>query len=197
MEVEGHSDAWHRVYWILKAMNWPGENACPIRLRGYSELVMSRIDPKTRKKIDSAIKRGYKLDKKGDFTKLLGMICEFNPIEQLKLGYVGKTRMNIYLPTHDDAVDLQRELQAQTVMTEALAGREIRVQGKEVFVLQEHKAGGMGSKDQPQLKGCLSALRIAIDEWLTTDAAIRESVAAWCALDESVIRIPFDTHQEE
>lgn len=205
VKTEGHGSAWNRVYHIRKTYGWGKAGRCPIRLRGYSELVMERIRPKLRKKIDTALKRGYRLDGKDDLVKILDMICSYNPIQAIVIGYVGKTRMSIYLPTRDDADDLKRELEAQVVMTEAFKGAELRVLHSdnptgyehEVFLKQWHNAGGKGSRDQPQLKAVTRECRFAIDEWMDKEAAVRERIAHWCAQDDSVIRIPFDTHPEE
>ena len=204
MIIEKHGDAWHRCYFIKKAMDWPKESDCPIRLRGYSELIMHRIPARVRKKIDSALKRGYALDQKADFKRLLKFICDYNPIQPISIGYVGKTNFNIWVKTAEDATDLKKELRAQTVMTEAVNQRLIDRAATpsdhgyyEVYVRQWIEAGGKGSSDQPQLKSQSSELRVAIDEWMEEDAPIREQIARWCDDDNSIIRIPFDTHQEE
>jgi len=204
MKLESHSAAWHRVYYIKKAMGWPSESNCPIRLRGYSELIMRRIPARVRKKIGSALKRGYRLDQKADFKKLLDFICKYNPAQPIDIGYIGKTRFDVWVPTQDDALDLQKELQAQTVMTEAVEGGKINITATpsdcgywEVFVRQWLRAGGKGSSNQPQLKAQMSELRVPIDEWMEHDAPVRERIARWCADDHSILRIPFDTHPEE
>ncbi len=202
--IERHTVAYHRVYYIKREMGWPHERNVPIRLRGYSELIMSRIHPRIRKKIDSAIKRGYTLDQKPDFTGLLKFICKYNPIKPIHIGYVGKTRMDIWLPTEDEAHDLCKELKAQVVMTEALEGKEINTNATpsdtgyyEVYVRMWLHAGGKGSEDQPQLKSLVGDFRGAVDEWMARDAPAREQVAHWCAQSNSTLRIPFDTHQKE
>ena len=204
MIIEKHGDAWHRCYFIKKEMGWPIEANCPIRLRGYSELIMRRISGRVRKKIDSALKRGYALDQKADFKRLLTFICDYNPIQPITIGYVGKTNFNVWVKTAEDAIDLKKELRAQTVMTEAVNQRLIDRAATpsdhgyyEVYVRQWIEAGGKGSSDQPQLKSQFSELRVAIDEWMEEDAPIRERIARWCDDDNSTIRIPFDTHQEE
>jgi len=204
-DLEGHGSAWHRCYEIRGAgKGWMQEGVCPIRLRGYSELIMSRIIPKVRKKIDTALKRGYRLDAKKDHVTLLNMICKHNPIQPVMVGYVGKSRFNVWVPNLEDAKDLRQELDAQTVMTEAFKGANICVNaGKsisgyhEVYFRAQEFAGGKGSKNQPQLKARFTEIRFAIDEWMEKDAAVREQVAKWVARDDSVIRIPFDTHKEE
>lgn len=202
-DLEGHGNAWHRCYEIRGAnKGWDSEKSCPIRLRGYSELIMRSIAPKVRKKIDSALKRGYRLDAKKDHVTLLNMICKHNPIKPIRLGYIGKSRFNVWVPSQEDAVDLQKELHAQTVVTEAFKGVDINTYASkdgyhEVWYRAVERAGGKGSKDQPQLKARFTHIRCAIDEWMGKDAASREQVAKWAACDDSVIRIPFDTHKEK
>lgn len=202
--IESHSEAWGRVYYVKKAMDWPHERAVPIRLRGYSELIMRRIDKRVRKKIDTALKRGYKLDKKSNLVHLLRMICTYNPIKAIQLGYVGKTRFDIWMPSRTAALDLREELRAQIVMTEAMKGSKIHVDEKpskygnySVWFREIRKAGGVGSPNQPQLKSCVRELRFIIDECMGQDASIRERIAHWCAQGDSTLRIPFDTHQKE
>lgn len=201
-DLEGHSDAWHRVYTIRKATGWASEDACPIRLRGYSQLIMGRIAPKLRKKIDSALKRGYRLDAKKDHEMLLNMICKHNPIQPIRIGYVGKSRFSVFVLSHEDAIDLQKELLAQTLMTDAFKGRDINIHEVgpgyyEVWYRARENSGGKGSKNQPQLKARFAHVRYAIDEWMEQDAAVRERIAAWAAGNDSRIMIPFDTHKEE
>jgi hypothetical protein len=185
----------------MKAQNWPGEKTIPIRLRGYSELVMGSIDPKLRKKIAASLKRGYRLDDKDDHSTLLNMICKHNPFKSIRIGYVGKARFLVYVPTYEDAEDLRQELDAQTVMTEAFKGKDIHTHEdtkgySQVYFRAQEEAGGKGSKNQPQLKARFTQLRYAIDEWMEKDAAIREQIARWCADDDSCIRIPFDSHRK-
>ena len=204
MKIESHSEAWGRVYYVKKAMDWPHERNVPIRLRGYSELIMHRIDKRVRKKIDSALKRGYKLDTRSDLVYLLRMICTYNPIKEIQLGYVGKTRFDIWVPSQADALELREELRALNVMSEAFDCDYLHVDSMpsnwgnySVWFRQSKRAGGVGSPDQPQLKSIVRDSHGIIDVWMEQGAAVREQVAHWCAQGDSTLRIPFDTHQEE
>lgn len=202
-DLESHGDAWHRCYEIRGMSGWAHEEECPIRLRGYSELIMGRIKAKLRKRIDSALKSGYRLDSKKDHVMLLDMICEFNPIQRIAIGYIGKSKFHVYVP-EVDAQELQETLSGLSVMTETFKGSDIGVSPvphiagyTKVYLEQIHYAGGKGSSDQPQLKASFTHARQVIGGYMEKDAAVRECIAAWVADDSNVIRIPFDTHQEE
>jgi len=197
-DLEGHGKAWHRCYEYRKANGWKcAEGDSPIRLRGYTELVMSRIPPKMRKLIDSALKRGYRLSDKNDFTSVMDLICRHNPIRRYHLGYVGKSQMHVYLPTVDDAHELLSELKALAVIDEKFKGTDMKAIGNELHIRARHYAGGKGDSHQPQLKASFTHVRQIVDAWMEKDAAVRERIALWCANDDSTIRIPFDTHKEK
>ena len=200
-ELEWHSAAWHRCYQYRNAgSGWTSESLCPIRLRGYSELVMGLVPPKMRKAIDSALKRGYRLSGKTDFTQVLGIIRTHNPIEKIPIGYIGKSRFNVYV-RREDGQELQQALKGMAVMTETFDGDSVRIQPgptySEVYVREWISAGGKGSSDQPQLKASFTHARQVIDTYMERDAAVRERIARWCANDDCTIRIPFDSHKEK
>ena len=164
---------------------------------------MGRIAPKLRKKIDSSLKRGYRLDGNGDHVKLLHMICTHNPIQRIAIGYIGKSNFNVYVP-EGDGQELLETLSGLAVMTETFKGADLRtspmqdvVGYSEVYLSQWKSAGGVGDSNQPQLKACFTHARAVIDGYMEKEAAVRERVAAWAASEISVVRIPFDTHQED
>lgn len=200
-ELEGHSMAWHRCYEYRSTNKWIGEDKCPIRLRGYSELVMARVPPKMRKAIDSALKRGYRLSAKKDFRHVMELILENNPIQKfIPIGYVGKSRFSVKVNA-DVAVEMLDTIKGLSVIDEKFDGSSVRMQQGspycEIYVREWIEAGGKGSKNQPQLKANFSHVRAIIDTYMEKDAAVREQIAHWCAADDCTIRIPFDSHKED
>lgn len=201
-KIEGHNMAWHRCYEYRGAgSGWLGEDKCPIRLRGYSELVMGRVPPKIRKAIDTALKRGYRLSGKKDFRHVMEIILENNPIQKfIPIGYVGKSRFNVKVNC-DVAVEMVETLKGLSAIDDKFDGDTVHYQAgspySEVYVREWVRAGGKGSSNQPQLKAGFTHVRAIIDTYMEEEAAIREQIARWCSADDCTIRIPFDTHKEE
>lgn len=202
-KVEWHSTAWHRCYEYRRSgSGWVTERLCPIRLRGYSELVMGNVPAKLRKTIDTSLKRGYRLSGKSDLCEVLNIILNHNPIAAIPIGYIGKSKFAVYAHW-DDAKELQQALKGMAVMTETFDGDSVRMRGKmssgyrEVYVSEWIRAGGKGSSNQPQLKASFTHARQVIDTYMERDAAVREQIARWCANDDCTIRIPFDSHKEK
>jgi len=201
METELHSTAWHRVYEYRSVNSWRvNEKDCPIRLRGYTELVMGRVPPKMRKAIDTALKRGYRLSDKNDFRNIMRIILENNPVHKfIPIGYVGKSRFSIQVNT-DVAVEMVDTLKGLSVIDEKFDSSSVRMKRgspySEIYIREYHGSGGKGDSYQPQLKAQFQHVRGIIDNYMEKDAAIRERIALWCAGDNCTIRIPFDTHKE-
>jgi len=128
---------------------------------------------------------------------MLDMLEKVQPEQMLPIGYVGKTELTLFLATEDEADDLQKELNANTVMTEAFRGSRIRVRkGRDGWWLVQvdlYKPRGARGNTK-HMAPCFTQLRVTIDEWMKPDASIREEFARWCAEDNKVIRIPFDSH---
>lgn len=211
-KLETHSTVWHRVHEYRSAVKskgrwqtrWQKDKECPIRMRGYAELEFGNLDDKLRKKLDSALKRGYALENTTQLPHLLMMIEQFNPIQRLAIGYIGKTTFQVYVPTVDEAEDLRRELIATNTMTDSFKGNKVEVgsprYGYYSVCMQwaERKDEDDNSSrvnSASHLKPCFTKLRPCIDSWLDNDAAVREEIARWCANDNAVIRFPFDSHK--
>lgn len=211
-KLETHEVAWDRVAGYRQATRqrarwsrrWEKDVDCAIRMRGYTELVFGNLDSKVRKKIDSALKRGYGLEKNTQLPHLLRMIEQFNPIQPVPIGYVGKTEFNVYVPTVDEAEDLRKEIIAVNAMTDGFKGNRVKVggtmHGYHSVLMQwaERKDEDDSAKrwnSASHLKPCFTQIRPCIDSWLDSDAAVREEIARWCAKDDSTIRVPFDSHK--
>lgn len=208
-QLETHERAWDRVYWFKKLAakrghSWMKDKDCPIRMRGYSELVFGDLDPKLRKKVDSALKRGYALERRSGLRTILDLVCRYNPIQKFPIGYLGKSEFELYLPTEEAAVDLRQEILALNTMTESFRGKNDRFTvggrtkyGYTCLSVYWIAARNVGKHDShPQLRPCFTKMRPAIDEYMAQDAAVREQVARWCNDDDLTIRIPFDSHKE-
>ncbi len=176
------------------------DDECPMRMRGYTELVFGNLDAKLRKKIDTALKRGYSLENRTQLPILLAMLQKFCPAGSVPIGYVGKTELRIYIPDLDDAKNMCDELNALSTLTESFKGQCVRrapgmgCKGYHCVVAYTLRKGATGQNRH--LVSAFTELRPAIDQWMEKDATVREQVARWCADDSSVIRIPFDSHKE-
>ena len=202
--LENHSQAWSRMYNFRKRVKvkpkshqskWQSDADCPLRMRGYTELVMGNLDDQLRKKIDTAIRRGYALENRTQLPFLLRLIEKNNPVTQcVRIGYIGKTEFELWMPTAEYAVDLSKELYAVTVMTDAFKGQKVKTDGRQVSCYISSRSDATG--EAQHLRAAFTELRPAIDDYMRIGAADREKLARWCLNDESVIRIPFDSHKE-
>jgi hypothetical protein len=175
------------------------ENQCPIRLRGYSELAVTRIPAEVRKKICSAIRNGFTRSK-GRENYLISMISKFNPIERISVGYIGKQKLRIPMPTKAQANSLLALLQAVVVMSENIDKSELRVgddrsEGTFPYVWVSIYTRSDRDNKAPQLKSLFGSFMSVITQNLDEWKDMRERVAKWVEDDKSVIRIPFDTHK--
>ena len=196
---ENHSSAWTRAYAFRSngKKTWMSDANCPIRMRGYSELWLGDLGAKLRKKIDTALRRGYALERRSQLLPVLHMLEKFQPKQMPPIGYVGKTELTLFVTTEKESLELQSELNANTVMTEAFKGSRIRAsKGRDgwwyVHVDLYKPRGARGNTKH--MAPCFTELRASIDEWMKSGASIREEFARWCAEDNRVIKIPFDSH---
>lgn len=204
-ELENHSQAWSRMYQFRKRFpkrRWQYDEHCPIRMRGYTELVFGNLPPKLRKKIDSAVKRGYTLEESTQLPTIIRLIEEFNPIcKPFAIGYMGKTEMSVYVPKLEQAEELRQVLKAVVVMTDKIKMQDINVGTIDkgmwpVTCSVAHVLGEDPASTTAHLKPCFTGMRGAIGEFLNCWAKEREAVAKWCADDACTIRIPFDSHKD-
>jgi len=202
--LETHSRAWSRNHSFrsaVKGSNWMPDDECPMRMRGYTELVFGNLNPKLRKKIDTALKRGYALENRTQLPIMLAFITKFCPVGNVPIGYVGKTDLRIYVPDLEDAKNMCDELNALSVLTDSFKGKQMkRAPGMSMMGYFCVVARTL-AKDAPHtrtghLVSAFTDLRPAVDQWMARDAAAREAMARWCADNASTIRVPFDSHKE-
>ncbi len=203
VKLENHSNAWSRMYTFrnsVKGSSWQTDMECPIRMRGYTELVFGNLDKKLRKKVDTALRRGYALENSTQLPILLRMITKFCPIANVPIGYIGKTDLEIYVPCVEDAKNMRDELNALSVLTDSFKGSKIthgynkRLYGYECVTARTLAKGAGGRTGH--LVSAFTSLRPSIDQWMEKDAAIREEVARWAGNVITTIRIPFDSHKD-
>ena len=202
--LETHSRAWSRNHSFrsaVKGSNWMPDDECPMRMRGYTELVFGNLDPKLRKKIDTALKRGYALENRTQLPIVLAFITKFCPVANVPIGYVGKTELRIYVPELEDAKNMCDELNALSVLTDSFKGKQVErapgmgMMGYSCVRANTHRKGIAYTRTS-HLISAFTELRPAVDQWMEKDAAKREQIARWCADDSSAIRVPFDSHKE-
>lgn len=160
----------------------------PLRMRGYIELTMSELTDRERKSIDTALRRGYSLTYSTRWYSCLRHILksvDFN------IGYVGKTRSNLWFPTKEMRDRCIRLMEAQLVMTKKFSAASMNKR----FDNQISIHVGRTQRGQP-MKAHLTELRIVVDEFMAEWAAEREALANKIAADDAVIRIPFDSFRE-
>lgn len=201
--MEGHAWAWSRMHSFrnaVKGSNWMSDTDCPLRMRGYTELAFVNLDSKLRKKIDSAVKRGYALENRTQLPTMLKMIEDFCPIANVPIGYIGKTDLRLYLSEPTKAQDMCDELNALSTLTESFKGNKMRLlsswnkHGYHCVMANTMRKGATGQA--AHLRSAFKEMRPTIDEFMEEDAAIREQIARWCADDSTVIRVPFDSHMK-
>ncbi len=196
---ENHSSAWSRMYDFKKqgVKSWLNDADTALRMRGYTELKMGNLDAKLRKKIDTALRRGYALERNSQLRPVLDMLEKSAPKQMPPIGYVGKTELTLFTVTEAEAIDFQKELSANTVMTEAFKGSKIGVSkgrnGWWIIQIMLYKSRGARGNTK-HMAPRFTELRVTIDEWMKSGADAREAFARWCAEDNKVIRIPFDSH---
>ena len=184
--VEQLSHAWNR--WVNCYKQQPsgvyGDHKVPIRLRGYSEIVMSDLTDRERKSIDTSLRRGYTLVGNARWVaclKLLIATANFN------MGYLGKTRGHIWMPTTESRDALIKHMEAQLVMTEKFSARSLSKFGTHMVRINVY------SQKETPMAAHLTELRQVVDEHLELFAKDRNEFANMVIKPDAVIRLPFDS----
>jgi hypothetical protein len=186
--VERITPIWNR--WIRcwkKSDRFCEDHDVPIRLRGYSEIVMGNLPPKERKSIDTALRRGYSLAKANRATSILDLVTKS---VSFCTGYLGKTQGSLWFPDSDARDACMQHIEAQLVMTEKFNANGINERGSHIINIQVKQEWG----DNP-LKSHMTELRTVVDEHMALWAQPREALANSLLPDDAVIRVPFDSHK--
>jgi len=186
--IEGITAAWNR--WIRcwkKSEKYCDDFEVPLRMRGYSEIVMGNLPQKERKAIDTALRRGYCLAMSNRVVVVLTLITK---TVDFNIGYLGKTRGSLWFPDADARDACMQHIEAQLVMTEKFSAKDLSEQGSHNIRIQVHQEWG----DSP-LKSHMTELRTVVDEHMALWAYQREKLADTLLADDAVLRVPYDSHK--
>ena len=185
--IEMLTPAWNRYVEVWKYTHKKYEKTMPLRMRGYSEMPMSEIDPKERKQMHSAVLRGYRLAQNNRATQLLNLLLTQ---VDYSLGYSGKTQASMWFPSKEARDDCLTHLEAQTVMTEAFnAKQSLRKWNDNSFNIWINS----GRWNNDQLKAHLSEARLVFDEHMDKWKDRRIWLADKIMDDSWICRVPFDS----
>ena len=186
--LEGITAAWNR--WVKcwkRSDRFCEDFDVPIRMRGYSEIVMGNLPKKERKALDTALRRGYSLAQSNRMFVVLSLVLK---TVDFSIGYLGKTRGSLWFPDSDVRDECIKHIEAQLVMTEVFKAEGLAKHGAHVIRIQVRQDWG----DNP-LKSHMTELRTVVDEHMTLWAYQREKLADSLLPDAAVIRIPYDSHK--
>lgn len=159
----------------------------PLRLRGYTEIRMNMVSPRHRKLIDSALRRGYTLQE-GRVGAYLRVITDAVP---WRIGYVGRTRAHLWMPTEQMRDELYHHIQAQLVITEKFPKEAVDKDGSNYVSIYVNAAYG------DELKAHMTEARLVIDEHMKKWRKFRIDFAKQVANDDYIARKVFDSHYED
>lgn len=186
-DIENGTSAWNR--WVQahkRHKGWPRDYEIPIRLRGYSEVTMKHLDGKERKAIDSALRRGYSLSRSPLWQKVLEVILK---TVDWNIGYMGKTKANLWFPDSEARDACLKHMEAQLVMTNKFSARDLYARGSHGLIIN------VNSRWDEALKSHFTELRQVVDEHMDMWADQRIRLADRLLPDEAVVRVPFDTYK--
>ena len=194
--IEVGAYAWNR--WIDAYKKQPQgqgqDHLVPLRLRGYSEIVMGDLSAKERKAIDSTLRRGYSLSRSPRWMVLMRLILR---TVDWSIGYLGKTQGTLWFPNTEDRDKCLNHMEAQLVMTERFSADALREYGDDKILVKVDTGYNYTANEQKQLKAHFTELRLVADEYMAMWAAPREQLANSLLSDDAVVRVPFDTKEIE
>jgi hypothetical protein len=186
--MEGIITAWNR--WVAswkKSDSYATADEVPLRMRGYTEIVMGNLPQRERKAIDTSLRRGYSLAESNRAALILNLIAKSVDFD---IGYLGKTRGSLWLPSSAARDACLQHLEAQLVMTEKFSAKGLKARGDNRISIQVDQEWG----DNP-LKSHMTELRVVVDEHMAHWAVDREKLANSLLTDDAAIRIPYDSHK--
>ena len=186
--IEAGTSAWNRWVQAHKRMKgWPNDSDIPIRLRGYSEVTMKDLSTKERKAIDSALRRGYTLSRSPMWGQVLNVILRS---VDWSIGYMGKSKANLWFPDADARDACLQHMEAQLVMTEKFKANDLHARGAHGIAINVYTAW------DETLKAHFTELRQVVDEHMDEWVTQRVTLADRLLPDDAVVRVPFDTYKE-
>jgi hypothetical protein len=190
--IEDGGTAWNRWVKTYKKQP-PGEyldHLIPIRLRGYSEIVMSDLTDRERKAIDTTLRRGYALSQSPRWCLVLDLILS---TVDWDIGYLGKTQGTLWFPNKKARDACRKHMEAQLVMTEKFRASDLRNYGPNKLYISV----GVDRWSNDHLKAHFTELRQVADAELATWKRKRVLLANKLKPDTAVVRVPFDSKKDD
>ena len=189
MAAETLSRAWNRYVSVWKHTHKKkrGDSNLVVKVRGYTELAMTDIPRGERKQMHSAVVRGYRLanNRAADF---LGLCLSH---EDYHIGYIGKTRGQLWLPDTASRDACKTHIEALSVMTDKFnASTALRCYSDNTIDIYIYAS----SYNSGHLKGLLTETRLVVDEHMDKWKERRMQLADKIMDDSWVCRVPYETN---
>jgi len=206
---------WNQLYRRAPNRLFNAEGDVPIRVQGFATLTMKDIPENYRKRMDSAIRRGYLLESNTPTPALLELALA-GMEDPPPIGYVGKQSGYIWLDSVEEAEEAFKTVISMNMLIDEVADQNLRhrieahggvltecwFQDHFRESVREAKAGMVllrveayldDGSAAPQLKHAAKGIRKGFDEALKAWANRREKAAKVIADDDYTVAIPFDS----
>lgn len=191
--------------------DWRTQKSCPVRMVGIAELRTGDIPDKWRKRMDTAIRRGYALENRTVLPTFLDIFCNsVTPV--IPIGYVGKQDGSVWISDDDyedakkavvswymmtgEAVEAHLQTRKSDYVQSYIHGRTHAAPGELIRFDAEFPAPSQGGDEAPHLRSASKGFRKAMEPYLAKWAREREKLADALQRDDYTVRIPFDSHIE-
>lgn len=194
--------------------DWHRQEEAPMRVVGVFQMRTGDIPDRWRKRMDSAIRRGYMLENRTILPELVSLFAS-TADTPVPIGYVGKQDGGVYL-LEDDVGAAWDSVVSWYMMTGEAREENVRRHnssayvwcgGHHVDVALSHGMDALGlvkfgasfyvgndGSEAPQLKHAAKGFRKAVDPYLEHWAEPRNALADALQDDDYIVRIPFDSH---
>lgn len=190
--------------------DWTLQRECPVRMVGMAQIRTGDIPDKWRKRMDSAIRRGYALENRTVLPILLEIFAHLRD-PCIPIGYIGKQQGYVWIH-EDDFADAEKEIVAWYMMTDEVNDNHVRivksvrsiphcflgdgtpVVGGLKLMTGSFMASGTSGMSEPQLKHAAKGFRKGVDTYLAKWAKEREALADELQDDNYTVVMPFDSY---
>ncbi len=201
--VEPMYSAYSRYRVTHHHTGWGAGDKHPFVMRGETELHTSMIPDRQYNKMLNSITRGYLQEHNTMIPSVVKMAMLATPFQRFPMGYLGKTRFTLYMPSQQKAFDLKKELLALNTMVDAIRPKSISVAGSsnwgfygvecyEYVSSWDNRGASRYGSPTHQLKPLFTQLRTIINEQMKRWLPLREPFVEWLR-ERPVITIPFDS----